>query len=374
MDNRVLIFSAVICSLLSCVNEEVIPDLSSKTDIPKFEGVLQDSFNNQSIVLYGNSSRGIMVAYRSVLPNGASESLKRSALPFPNVFESFDNTIWNVFGEAVSGPKEGMQLSSINSQVGYWFSFSAFFPMVTINEEPDQERIKDTFSSTDWLLNPELIVSGALKDGIPALSSPNYIQLTSANCLNNYYVGDEELVTLIEDNGTFKVFPHKILDYHEIVNDYVNGIPFVLSYCPLTGTSDAWLRTINGIEYNFGVSGLLYNNNLILYDRETDSLWPQILKHSINGDLINTQTSSLKVIEITWAGAKQISCDLLLLSDATGFSRNYSKYPYGNYKLTDALLFPLTFEDHRLDFKNRVLNVQITDESKVYQFKNFEPK
>jgi uncharacterized protein DUF3179 len=355
----------------TCNNKGISPNNSTNNNLVEFEGVLQDSFNNVKMVFFANSNKGTMVAFNRKLSDGTLIDFTRSSLAFPDIFISTDSTIWNIFGEAVSGPKKGEKLERVNNQIGYWFSFATFFPRVTLTGEANQERVYEDFSDRDWLINPDKVITGAIKDGIPALSSPNFIQITNSNCNDTYYVNNSELVTVIKDENNIKVYPHKILDWHEIVNDEINGKPYSLSYCPLTGTSDAWERTINGKVTTFGVSGFLYNDNLILYDRETDSLWPQILKVSANGELINTKPTQVQVTEMTWAAAKTISCDIQLLSDNTGFTRNYAQYPYGTYKDVEGLLFPISFEDKRVFGKERVLNVLVDNKAKAYRFSDF---
>lgn len=335
-------------------------------------GVIEDNFNGKNIVVYANSKFDLIVTFDRQLLNGDLLRFSLSSSEFPNVLVSTDSTVWNIFGEAVSGPRQGEHLLTIDSQMGYWFSFATFFPPVTLMGEAIKNRVYDQFNNRDWLINPDNIITGAIKDGIPALSSPIYIQLNSTNCSDSYYVNDHELVTLLKDGNTIKAYPHKILDWHEIVNDEIGGNPIAISYCPLTGTSDAWERTINGKVTTFGVSGFLYNDNLILYDRETDSLWPQIPKIAANGRLKDTEPIRVQTTEMTWAAAKTISCNIQLLSDDTGFSRNYAQYPYGTYKDVEGLLFPVTFEDSRVFGKERVLNVVIDNKAKAYRFSDFE--
>lgn len=371
MKKLAFLFLSLTTFAISSCNEKGVSPKQDNAPKEEFEGVLEDDFNGEEIVLYANSKHATIVAFNRKLQDGSLVNFSRSSSDFPNVFISSDKTVWNILGEAISGPKQGERLVPLNSQMGYWFSFATFFPRVTLLGEAIQDRVFEGFSDPDWLINPAEVISGAIKDGIPALTDPNYIQLTSANCDDTYYVNDNDFVTIIKNGTTVKAYPHKILDWHEIVNDEINGIPLSLSYCPLTGTSDAWKRTINGKVTTFGVSGFLYNDNLILYDRETDSLWPQILKISANGILKNTEPIRFQVTEMTWEAAKTISCDIQLLSDNTGFSRNYAQYPYGTYRDVEGLLFPITFEDSRIFGKERVLNILVENKAKVYRFSDF---
>jgi len=116
---------------------------------------------------------------------------------------------------------------------------------------------KDSVSSTDWLIpQSEVFDGGPGKDGIPSVDNPNFSAIAEIDFLD-----PQDLVVAIKAGDEIKVYPHPILDWHEIVNDEINGIPLALTYCPLTGTAIAWKRTINGKETTFGVSGLLYNSN-----------------------------------------------------------------------------------------------------------------
>jgi len=372
MKTQILLFIFLLFISLACKQDESLEPSGIPIEEVIYEGVIEENFNGENIVLYANSKFDLIIAFDRKMSNGSALRFSLSSLEFPNVLISTDSTIWNIFGEGVSGPRKGENLLTVKSQMGYWFSFATFFPPVTLMGEPIKDRVYDQFNNVDWLINPSNVITGAIKDGIPALSSPIYIQLNSTNCGDNYYVKDHELVTVIKEGNTLKAYPHKILDWHEIVNDEISGNPIAISYCPLTGTSDAWERTINGKVTTFGVSGFLYNNNLILYDRETDSLWPQLLRISANGRLKDTEPVQVQVTEMTWAGAKTISCDIKLLSDDTGFSRNYAQYPYGTYKDVEGLLFPVTFEDTRVFGKERVLNVLIDNKAKAYRFSDFE--
>lgn len=363
----------LITLITSCNKSEIIEPAKSSDHSEEeiFSGVLEDNFNSKNIVLYANSKYSIIVAFDRELSNGSLFSFSNSSLDFPDVFMSQDSTIWNVFGEAISGPQKGENLTLLNSQMGYWFGFATFFPKVTLKGEAPQARILNEFLDPEWLVNPDKIIRGASKDGIPSIDAPQFIPITNLNKEEPHYLSSSDLVSVIMDENEIKVYPHKVLDWHEVVNDYINGKPITVSYCPLTGTSDVWERTINGNEITFGVSGFLYNNNLILYDRETNSLWPQILKLSVNGPRINTKPTRLQTTVMNWGAVKKLNDELFLLSDHTGFQRDYDFYPYGNYKSIDALLFPISFTDYRVPTKELVLNIVINDKSKSYRFKDF---
>lgn len=363
------IYTILLTSLLFIQCKEAV-DPGTQLGGTLYEGIMIDRFNGEDLIVYANSGIGVMAIFSSNLEDGTPVEFKLSNVQYPNVFESTDGTTWNVLGKNITDPSNGPNLVSVESQTGYWFSFSTFFPVITLVDQEEQERLDNINPSTDWLVNSEEVFRGAAKDGIPAISSPKFISGNSdLTFINNF-----ELVTVVQQGNEVKAYPHKILDWHEIVNDEIGGEPFVLSYCPLTGTSDAWKRTINGEITTFGVSGFLYNDNLILYDRNTDSNWSQILRKSINGSLIGDEPERITIQQMTWEAAKKVADDILILSNSTGFDRNYSQYPYGDYLTSNKLLYPISYDDNRVFSKERVLHVSINGKSKVYQFTDFEEK
>ncbi|WP_206486089.1 DUF3179 domain-containing protein [Thalassotalea sp. G2M2-11] len=213
--------------------------------------------------------------------------------------------------------------------------------------------------STEWAINTNYLMDGGPgKDGIPSLDSP---QFTPAEQLN--YIDSQELIIGISYQGQIKGYPHKVLDWHEIVNDSVAGNKFVLSYCPLTGSAMAWAIDSQTGDTEFGVSGLLYNSNLILYDRNTDSNWPQMLMTSANGSKSGTQANQLTTFETTWEQFKTMYPNAQVLDENQGFSRDYQAYPYGSFRTDNNLLFNVNNkDDDRLHKKERVLGINVGDE------------
>lgn len=213
----------------------------------------------------------------------------------------------------------------------------------------------------------EVFDGGPGRDGIPALEDPEKVSVDAAG-----YLLDQELVLGFFDGENAIAYPLQILDWHEIINDEVDNFPFAITYCPLTGTGIGWERTINGNPTTFGVSGLIYNNNLIPYDRQTNSNWSQMRLDCVNGPLINTEIKTFQLLEIRWFAWKEIFPQSKVLSTNTGVDRPYGLYPYGDYKTNeDNLLFPLDIDDRRLNRKERVHGIIIDDVAKVYRFGSF---
>lgn len=223
-------------------------------------------------------------------------------------------------------------------------------------------------SSSEWSIPlSEVLDGGPGKDGIPALVNPSFTDVQGVNYLN-----DADLVIGFKNASDIRAYPHAILDWHEIVNDNINDVSVAVTYCPLTGTGFGWNRIINQVETTFGVSGLLYNTNLIPYDRATDSNWSQILNKSVNGTLIGEKADLIELFETDWETWKSIYPNTQVLSIDTGFSRTYGTSPYGDYNTNNsAFLFPVP-KDTRLPLKERVHAIISENQAKAYRFSNFQ--
>ncbi|TAK40289.1 MAG: DUF3179 domain-containing protein [Saprospiraceae bacterium] len=224
-------------------------------------------------------------------------------------------------------------------------------------------------NDTSWLIPKDQVFDGGPgKDGIPSIDNP---QFSPAGSISFLAPGD--LVLGVKVGDEIRAYPHPILDWHEIVNDEVNGIPMAITYCPLTGTGIGWDRTVGGSTTTFGVSGLLYNTNLIPYDRASGSNWSQMLLKSVNGSLKGEFVKTYPLIETTWQTWQSMFPDSKVLNTNTGYNRNYGVYPYGTYKTNhDQLLFPVDPDDERLLRKTRGLGVIVDGEAKFYRFNKFD--
>ncbi len=220
----------------------------------------------------------------------------------------------------------------------------------------------------EWLIPSEEVFDGGPgKDGIPSVDQPQFDLASEVNTIN-----DNDLIIGILVNGEPKAYPHNILDWHEIVNDELGNEAFALTYCPLTGTGIAWDRNINGSLTTFGVSGKLYNSNLMPYDRSTDSYWSQMRLDCVTGGLLGTNINTIPIIETKWSTWKESYPNSKVLNTNTGFSRNYEQYPYGDYRTNDSnIIFPVSPLDSRLPAKERALVLINGDNKKVYSNKLF---
>jgi len=221
--------------------------------------------------------------------------------------------------------------------------------------------------SDEWLIpGSEVLDGGPGKDGIPAISDPSYLAASEAR-----YLDDSNLVVGVNLDGEIRAYPHRILDWHEIVNEQFGDTPYSLNYCPLTGSAMLWEGRHEASDPTYGVSGLLFNSNLILYDRETDSYWSQMLAESVRGPRAGEEARRLAVVETTWGNWRTMYPDSLVMDTQTGFSRDYTRYPYGSFRTDNNLIFPVSDRDERLHLKTRVLGVRIDEFSKVYPVERF---
>lgn len=223
--------------------------------------------------------------------------------------------------------------------------------------------------SSEWLIpRNEVLDGGPGKDGIPSIDDPKFVDVFTQDFIN-----DDDLVIGVNKNGTIKAYPHSILNWHEIVNDKFSQELVTINYCPLTGTAFAWDSMSDGVASTFGVSGLLYNANLILYDRNTDSYWSQLRLECVSGGLIGDEPTMVNLIQTNWLTWKTLYPNTLVLGTDTGFNRAYNVYPYGDYlTFQDFLIFPASPLNNTLPLKERVYSLIDEDKSKVYQYSNFE--
>ncbi len=247
--------------------------------------------------------------------------------------------------------------------------FLFFTASISVSCSSDDLSINNgTENNAEWdIPENEVIEGGPGKDGIPALTEPIFIAADEAS-----FLSDGDLVLGYKDGSDIRAYPHPILDWHEIVNDKVNDFAFSVNYCPLTGTGIGWDRRINGVKTTFGVSGLLYNSNLILYDRETDSYWSQMLLKAVHGELRETEAQAFQLVETTWGTWQLMYPDTKVLSTETGYNRNYGFFPYSDYRENHTFfLFPFTPVDKRLDAKERVHGIIREGIAKAYRQETF---
>lgn len=208
---------------------------------------------------------------------------------------------------------------------------------------------------------------GPPKDGIPSIDNPQFAEANDAP-----FVSDSDVVIGLKINGEAKAYPLFILVWHEIVNDNVGDVPVAVTYCPLCYTSQVFERSIDGKAVEFGTSGKLYNSNLLMYDRLTDSYWSQSLGLAVKGEITGMKLKTVPFDLITWKNWKQLNPDTLVLTTDTGHTRSYGVDPYGNYYNEPRIMFPVDNRDDRLFPKEIIIGFDDGDTYKAYTQKDIE--
>jgi hypothetical protein len=204
-----------------------------------------------------------------------------------------------------------------------------------------------------------LLAGGPHPDGIPAIDRPQFLPIAKVN-----WVGDQEPVGVLVERGTARAYPLQILMWHEIVNDTLGGRAVTVTYCPLCNSVIAFDRNLNGQRLSFGTSGMLWRSDLVMYDRQTLSLWSQMEGRAIYGNLADQQLQFLPISLVSWAEFKKAYPHGEVLSRSTGHDREYGSNPYYEY---DSGTKPFLFDgtpDRRLPPMERVVGVLGTKNDK----------
>lgn len=199
------------------------------------------------------------------------------------------------------------------------------------------------------------------KDCIPAIDDPIFGSASEAD----EWLRDGDRMFILDHEGMVKIYPQRIMNWHEIVNDWFGDTPISVTFCPLCGSAIAFERKVDGVITEFGVSGKLHNNDLVMYDRYEGSLWQQITGEAIVGPAArrDEELQPLLLSVLNWEQTREQYPDSLVLTRNTGFSRDYDRYPYGSYESDSSLNFPLGNKDERLHLKENVWGVEVGESS-----------
>lgn len=233
--------------------------------------------------------------------------------------------------------------------------------------ESSQEEGEPAAEPTPTPLVPleDIISGGVAPDQIPPIDAPKFVDIDSAD---EWLEGREPVIS-VEVNDIAKAYPLQILTWHEIANDRFGDQPVTVTYCPLCNTALVFDREVNGTVYDFGTSGRLYNSALVMYDRQTESWWSQVMGQAIVGELTGTQLEFLPAAIVSWSDFKKTHPSGKVLSRNTGHQRPYGTNPYASYDAPGNRPFLFKGEvDTRLKAMERVVGVKINGEAKAYPF------
>jgi hypothetical protein len=209
----------------------------------------------------------------------------------------------------------------------------------------------------------EIIPGGPPPDGIPAIDQPVFIAPPAADA----WLGAREPVVALELNGDARAYPLQILVWHEIVNDTVGGRAVTVTFCPLCNSALAFDRLVDGTILDFGTSGMLYRSDLVMYDRQTHSLWAQMEGRAVVGTKAGTRLRLVPAATLAYDEWKAAHPGGKVLSRDTGHRRPYGANPYVGYDEPTARPFLFSGQpDPRRPPKERVVGVTVGAESRAY--------
>jgi hypothetical protein len=200
----------------------------------------------------------------------------------------------------------------------------------------------------------EIRSGGPPRDGIPAIDRPRFVSPGAARGLQA-----DDLVVSVTVGGRARAYPLRILVHHEIVNDQLGGRALAITYCPLCGTAMVFDRDVNGHRLTFGVSGLLYQSSLLMYDRQTDSLWSQVGMQAIAGSQVGVPLNLVASEHLTWEAWRAFYPTGEVLVEPAGSRRNYSRNPYADYERDDRVGYSVPRTRTELPNKEWVVGVLV---------------
>ena len=255
-------------------------------------------------------------------------------------------------GEASSGAASTERRESTGESTGTTVDQVAASPAEDVPSALDDPN-DDSFP--DPLVDPaDLLSGGPPPDGIPAIDQPKFLEPDQVDFLD-----DVEPVMALQVGDDARAYPMQIMTWHEIVNDTVDGVPVAATYCPLCNTAIAYDRRLGDRVLDFGTSGMLHNSALVMYDRQTESLWSHFTAQAIVGHLAGQELDVYPVAIVAWADWRDAHPDGLVLSRDTGHDRDYGRNPYPGYDDIDSPAFLFDGEvDGRLAAKERVIGIE----------------
>jgi len=279
------------------------------------------------------------------------QNFRGDSFSFPKGGKTTTETIIIEDGQVI-GTREELETKGVQS-----------FGDKEIEQQQETKEIMITNGVKHSIPFEELLAGGPPKDGIPPIDNPKFISIEEAN----QWLGDTEPGVAFSRGNTQRFYPYKILVWHEIVNDIVEGERVLITYCPLCFTGFVLDPIVQGERVEFGTSGRLWKSNLVMYDRKTDSLWPQILAEAVVGEMTGTKLPILPSDQVRYGEWKKAHPDGQILSQDTGAFRDYNRNPYGGYSNVSNLSLQLVNPtDTRLPNDAFVFGITINEKAKAY--------
>ena len=251
----------------------------------------------------------------------------------------------------------------------------SFLFLLTINllaqDKSAVNRILETFPN--WRTNfnkssidlNELKSGGPPKDGIPAIINPKFVNIEEASD----WLEENEPVIFLKYENSVKGYLLQILIWHEIVNDYIEEMPVIVTFCPLCYSAIVFDRRLDELTLTFGVSGLLRNSDMVMYDLFTESFWQQFTGEAIVGTYTGEELKVVQSQIISFEQLIESYPEAEIMSQETGFSRRYGMNPYAGYDDIDQT--PFLFDgkiDDRLPPNEKVIAIKEDGMNKAYPY------
>jgi hypothetical protein len=252
-----------------------------------------------------------------------------------------------------------------------FLSLSLVFSSTTLAQQ--KARDGGSFEYPEWKTNTakrsinlqELISPGVTRDGIPSIDAPRFVAVKTART----FLSDNEPVIVLRAGGLTRAYPLQILLWHEIVNDQLAGLPVLITYCSICNSAIVFERKLGTRVLSFGVTGFVHGSNMIFYDRQTESWWQQFTGEAVVGDLTGKKLRRLPAQMISFGQFASAFPKAQVLSQQTGFQRDYGRNPHFRYDTIDGR--PSHFRgkpDPRLKPMERVIGVEIGNLAKAYPY------
>ena len=202
------------------------------------------------------------------------------------------------------------------------------------------------------------------RDAIPPIDNPRFEAVSESD-----WIEDQEPGVLIEIEGDARFYPLSVMTRHEIVNDEIAGVPVAVTYCPLCNTALVFDRRFEGETLRLGVSGLLRNSDLVMWDDITQTLWQQVTGEAIVGKHAGESLTPLASAIVRWADFRDTHPDGQALSSDQGFGLVYGSNPYEFYSSRGR---PYNFYSGEIDDRfpalERVVGISVNGIDKAYPF------
>lgn len=245
-----------------------------------------------------------------------------------------------------------MFLRIVSCSLALWALLSLALPLPASAIPKSMEELSRI---TDKLLQTS-VTYGA----IPSLFRPKFGRIMDADLAME---SAEPVFIVVFPDGP-RAYPQRIMAWHMVVNEVVRDVGYAVTYCPITGSVAAYKSQMEGTNLIFDAEGRLYDGNAVLIDRNTGSLWLQLLGMAFEGPLTGRGMPMLPVFWTTWGAVKRVYPDIPVLTAPAGSRRPYARDPYGNYLKTDTyydndtLIYPVRYSDQRLPRKAQILGLE----------------